>query len=119
MKLQLRRIVRTLQSEQYALFDPDQLDEESLPLSLGKVDLHYTVEGTYGTLFLWRAYFAHFSDEELRLFVQEIMDEFSTPMGVPGEFLIECIFADEQDYKVYSNMLDARASVDQDSSAES
>jgi len=112
MKLQLKRIVRTLQSEQYALFDLDRLDEEYLPMSLGKLDLHYTTEGTYATLILWRAYFAHLSDEELRLFVQEVMDEFSAPMGVPGEFLLECILADEQDYKVYSNMLGAKEDVD-------
>jgi hypothetical protein len=119
MKLQLKRIVRTLQSEQYALFDLDQLDEESLPLSLGKVDLHYTAEGTYGTLLLWRVYLGHFSDEALRLFVQEVMDEFSAPMGVPGEFLIECVFVDEQDYKVYSNMLDTREDAGEASSADS
>ena len=112
MRLQLRRIVRTAQSEQYALFDLEQLDEEALPLSLGKVDLHYTAEGTYGTLLLWRAYFAEFSDEELRQIVQEIMDELSAPMGVPGEFLIECIFAAEEDYKVYSNMLDVRSDLE-------
>lgn len=108
MKLQLKRIVRTLQSEEYALFDLDRLDEEDLPASLGKLDLHYTIDGTYGTLLLWRAPFAHYSDEELRLFVQEVMDEFNTPMGMPGDFLVECVRADEQDYKVYSNMLEAK-----------
>ena len=81
-------------------------------MSLGKVDLHYTAEGTYGTLLLWRAYFAEFSDEELRQIVQEIMDELSAPMGVPGEFLIECIFAAEEDDKVYSNMLDVRSDLE-------
>ncbi len=106
MQLQLKRIVRTLQSEQYALFDLDHLDEEGLPLSLGKADLHFTGEGTYGTLLLWRHHFVDLPQEELRSFVQEIMDDFSVPMGMPGEFLIECILADEQDYTVYSNMLD-------------
>ena len=119
MRVQMRRIVRTQQSEQYALFDVDQLDEDALPVSLGKVDLHYTGEGTYGTLLLWRAHFAHLSDEELRLAVQEIMDEFSAPMGVSGEFLTECVFADEQDYKVYSNMLDSRPEADSAPQAES
>ena len=119
MKLQLKRIVRTLQSEQYALFDLDQQDEESLPLSLGKIDVHYTSEGSYGTLVLWRAYFEHYMGEELRLFVQGVMDEFSAPMGVPGEFLIECIFADEDDYRVYSNMLDDREDTGAGSSAAS
>jgi len=119
MKLQLKRIVRTLQSEQYALFDLDKLDEERLPVNLGKLDLHYTAEGTYSTLVLWRDHVAQLSDEELRLFVQDMMDEFIAPMGVPGEFLVECIFADEQDYKVYSNMLEAREGSEETSSAES
>ena len=118
MKLQLKRIVRTLQSEQYALFDLDKLDEDNLPVNLGKLDLHYTAEGTYGTLLLWRAHFEQFSGEELRLFVQDIMDEFIAPMGVPGEFLVECIFADERDYKVYSNMLEARENSEENSSTE-
>ena len=113
MKVQLKRIVRTPQSEQYALFDLQQTDEEALPLSLGKVDLHYAADGIYGTLLLWQAYFAHFSEEELRQFVQETMDEFVAPMGVPGEFLVECVVADEQDCTVYSNMLDTRDDMDE------
>lgn len=106
MRLQLRRIVRTWRSEQFALFDLDHLDAEGLPLSLGKVDLHFTDEGTYGTLLLWREHFSDLPDEELRGFVQGLMDEFITPMGVPGEFLIECVLPAEQDYTLYSNMLD-------------
>jgi hypothetical protein len=107
MRLQLKRIVRTLQSEQYAFFDLDRLDEEGLPLSLGKADLHFTDQASYGTLLLWRTHFAHWPDEELRSFVQELMDELGTPMGVPSEFLIEYVLADEHDYRVYSNMLEA------------
>jgi hypothetical protein len=107
MRLQLRRIVRTLQSEQYAFFDLDHLDQEGLPRSLGKADLHFTDQAAYGTVLLWRAHFAHLPDEELRSFVQALMDELGTPMGVPSEFLIECVLADEQDYRVYSNMLEA------------
>ncbi|MGQ9492221.1 MAG: hypothetical protein ACUVR2_00470 [Anaerolineae bacterium] len=116
MKLQLKRIVRTLQSEEYALFDLDRRDEEDLPASLGKLDLHYTIDGTYGTLLLWRAPFAHYSDEGLRSFVQEVMDEFSAPMGMPADFLLECVQADEQDYKVYSNMLTTRGEEEESSS---
>ena len=117
MRLQMKRIVRTPQSEQYALFDLEQLDEETLPVNVGKVDVHYTAEGTYGTVLLWRAHFAHYSDEELRLIVQELMDEFSAPMGVPSEFLVECILAAERDYRVYSNMVDVPSDADETSSA--
>lgn len=103
MKLHSKRIVRTLQSEQYSIFDLDRL-EDGAPVSLGKLDLHYTAEGTYGTLLLWRNQVAIVDDNSFRALVQEIMDEYSAPMGVPGEFLIECIQADEQDYKVFTNM---------------
>lgn len=105
MRLLFRRIVRTPNSEQYALFDQDQLDDEQLPLSLGKVDLHYTTDGTFGTMLLWGSCFAGYSSDELRGFVQEVMDEFSAPMGVPGEFLVETALIAEQDVNVYSNML--------------
>jgi hypothetical protein len=107
MKLQSKRIVRTLQSEQYAFFDLDHLDQEGLPRSLGKADLHFTDLAAYGTVLLWRAHFGHMPDAELRSFVQALMDELGTPMGVPSEFLIECVLADEQEYRVYSNMLEA------------
>jgi hypothetical protein len=103
MKLHSKRIVRTLQSEQYSIFDLDRL-EDGVPVSLGKLDLHYTAEGTYGTLLLWRKQVATVDDNSFRALVQEILDEYSAPMGVPGEFLIECILADEQDYKVFTNM---------------
>ena len=54
MNLKLKRLVRTSSSEQYALFDLDQVDaEDQLPLTIGKLDLHYTGEGVYGTILLW------------------------------------------------------------------
>jgi len=114
MKTQWKRIVRTWQSEQYGLFDLDRLDEDYVPCSLGKVDLHYTDEGTYGTLLLWKETLPDLSDDEMRTFVQEVMDEFSAPMGVPGEFLVECILAAAQDYHVYTNMMEEGAEPDKD-----
>ncbi len=109
MRTQLKRILRTLQSEQYALFDMDRLDEEGLPVSLGKLDLHFAEDGTYGTLLLWRERFVSLADDELQHFVQGLLDEFSTPMGVSGEYLVECALAPEEDYQLFSNMLDAEA----------
>ena len=54
MNLRLRRLVRTPTSEQYALFDPDRTDENYDPMSIGKLDLHYTSDGIYGTFLLWK-----------------------------------------------------------------
>jgi hypothetical protein len=107
MKVQLKRIVRTWQSEQYGLFDLDRLDEDGLPVSLGKLDLHYIDEGTYGTLLLWGSQFETTAEDELELFVQRVIDELSAPMGVSGEFLIECMLAADDEYRVYSNMVEA------------
>ena len=113
MRLLFRRIVRTSHSEQYALFDQEQLDAEQLPLSLGKVDLHYTENSIFGTMLLWAPCFRGYSGDELKAFVQEVMDEFSGPMGVPGEFLVETVLIGEQDVNVYSNMVGAAEDEDE------
>jgi len=104
MLLQFKRIVRTSESEQYSLFDLDDEDKEGMPASVGKIDLHYSADGTYGSLLLWTEYCKDLGEDDLRALVQEVMDEISAPMGVPSEYLIECAFADEQDYKVYTNI---------------
>ena len=53
MNLKLKRLVRTTSSEEYALFDLDQVTAENVPMTIGKLDLHYTGEGVYGTILLW------------------------------------------------------------------
>ena len=109
MKAQLKRILRTPQSEQYALFDLDHLDDDGLPISLGKVDLQYADDGTYGTLLLWQERFESLSSDEVEHFVQGLLDEFSAPMGVSGEYLFECALAPEAAYDLYSNMVDVES----------
>ena len=52
MNLKLRRLVWTPHSEQYALFDLDQTDASFDPISIGKLDLHYTTDAIYGTFLL-------------------------------------------------------------------
>jgi hypothetical protein len=101
MKTQMQRIVRTAQSEQYALFDLSRLDADGLPLSLGKLDLHYTDEGIYGTVVLW-------SDrvEDAESFVHNLMEELSSPMGVSAEYLVECMVATESSYGVVTNIVE-------------
>ena len=53
MNLKLKRLVRTPSSEEYALFDLDQVTLDGAPVTIGKFDLHYTGEGVYGTILLW------------------------------------------------------------------
>jgi hypothetical protein len=115
VKLLFKRIVRTSHSEQYGLFDQDQLDEDELPQSLGIVDLHYTAPGTFATVLLWVSCFEDYSSEQLRGFVEGIMDEFSAPMGVPGEFLVNTFMVGDKGAYVYSNMAPTDLGEDDDS----
>lgn len=105
MNLKLKRLVRTGSSEQYALFDLDQVDdEESLPLTIGKLDLHYTAEGMYGTLLIWDDATRQLRPAQRQEFVYALLDELSQPMGVPNEYVIE-FFAPTLDYyEVYHNV---------------
>ncbi|MEX1020826.1 MAG: hypothetical protein WDZ49_14285 [Litorilinea sp.] len=105
MNLKLKRLVRTTSSEQYALFDLDQTDEEDeLPLTIGKLDLHYTAEGVYGTMLLWDEASRHLRPDYRRAFVQVLLEDIVQPMGVPNEYVIE-FFAPTLDYyEVFHNV---------------
>jgi hypothetical protein len=105
VNLKLKRLVRTPSSEQYALFDLDQLDEEDgMPSTIGKLDLHYTSEGLYGTLLLWDDATRQLGIERREEFIYALLDEVSQPMGVPNEYVVE-FFAPTLDYyEVFHNV---------------
>lgn len=105
MNLKLKRLVRTASSEQYALFDLDQTDEDDeLPLTIGKLDLHYTAEGVYGTMLLWDDASRQLRPDYRRAFVQVLLEDVVQPMGVPNEYVIE-FFAPTLDYyEVFHNV---------------
>ena len=85
MNLKLRRLVRTRTSEQYALHDLDQKGDADLTVCVGKLDLHYTDEGTYGTLLLWQNHCEGIEADELDAIVRDLVSGFAEPMGVSGE----------------------------------
>ncbi|MBV7337647.1 hypothetical protein KFU94_57345 [Chloroflexi bacterium TSY] len=102
--MKLKRLVRTSSSEQYALFDLDQVDLDQQPITIGKLDVHYTGEGLYGTLLLWDD-----TSRELDLgrradFVQALLDEIAQPMGVPSEYVVEFFAPTLDEYKVFHNV---------------
>lgn len=105
MNLKLKRLVRTASSEQYALFDLDQVDDEDeMPVTIGKLDLHYTGEGVYGTLLLWDDATRQLGVERRKEFIYALLDEVSQPMGVPNEYVVE-FFAPTLDYyEVFHNV---------------
>lgn len=104
MNLKLKRLVRTHSSEQYALFDLDQVDVNRQPLTIGKLDLHYTAEGTYGTILLWDAASRRLKVEQRKLFIQALLNEMVLPMGVPNEYVVEFFAPDLDGYDVIHNL---------------
>ena len=105
MNLKLKRLVRTHSSEQYALFDLDQVDaEDQLPLTIGKMDLHYTGEGVYGTILLWDETTRHLKPAQRQEFIYALLDEISQPMGVPNEYVVEFFAPTLDQYEVFHNV---------------
>lgn len=104
MNLKLRRLVRTVSSEQYALYDLEQLDAEQQPTTIGKLDLHYTAEGLYGTLLLWGEEMRQVRAAKRRAFVRALLDEISQPMGVPNEYVVEFFAPTLDEYEVFHNV---------------
>ncbi|MEZ4674360.1 MAG: hypothetical protein R2932_08970 [Caldilineaceae bacterium] len=104
MNLKLKRLVRTTNSEQYALFDLDQIDDDDQPLTIGKVDLHYTGEGVYGTLLLWDESTRQLRPAQRREFVNAILGEITQPMGVPNEYVVEFFMPPLDYYELFHNV---------------
>ena len=104
MNLKPRRLVRTPHSEQYALQDVDQKGDDGAPLCVGKLDLHYTEEGTYGTLLLWQGFSQDLSPDTVRALAEDLVSDFAEPMGVSGEYVIEYLAPPVDSYRVYSNI---------------
>ena len=103
MNLKLRRLVRTPFSEQYALFDPDRTDENYDPLSVGKLDLHYTPDGIYGTFLLWQPIAKELATDQVRDLVEATLQEISEPMGLPAFYAVEFFSPRLDTYDIYSN----------------
>lgn len=103
MNLKLRRLVRTPSSEQYALFDPDRTDDNYDPLSIGKLDLHYTSDGIYGTFLFWKQVADEFEPDQVHDVVEATLQELSEPMGLPAFYAVEYFSPHLNSYVLYSN----------------
>lgn len=103
MNLKLRCLVRTPYSEQYALFDPDRTDSNYDPLSIGKLDLHYTSDGIYGTFLLWKQPIGGLPPEQVHAMVEATLQELAEPMGLPAFYAVEFFSPELESYELYSN----------------
>jgi hypothetical protein len=104
MNLKLKRLVRTSSSEQYALFDLDQTTADHQPKTIGKLDLHYTGEGVYGTILLWDDSVRLLKVTQRRSFIYALLGEIAQPMGVPNEYVVEFFAPTLEQYEVFHNV---------------
>jgi hypothetical protein len=104
MNLKLKRLVRTNSSEQYALFDLDQMTTDHQPKTIGKLDLHYTNEGVYGTILLWDDSVRLLKVVQRRSFIHALLGEITQPMGVPNEYVVEFFAPTLEQYEVFHNV---------------
>jgi hypothetical protein len=104
MNLKAKRLVRTTCSEQYALFDLDRTDENFEPLSVGKLDVHYTDQGIYGTLLFWAKSCERYAWPELTRLAEALLAEFNSPMGVPAEYAVEFFTPGLDGYELLTNI---------------
>ncbi len=104
MNLKLKRLVRTASSEQYALFDLEQVDIDDLPMTIGKLDLHYTGEGVYGTILLWDDASRRLTAGQRSAFIRALLNEVVQPMGVPNEYVVEFFAPALDEYEVFHNV---------------
>jgi hypothetical protein len=104
MNLRPKRLVRTPYSEQYALFDADRTDDNFDPLSVGKLDIHYTQHGIYGTLLFWEESCKHLPWDDVLRWAELFVADVQAPMGVPGEYAIEFFCPALEQYELLSNI---------------
>ena len=105
MTIKLQRVVRTAASEEIVIRDLDHVDKDGTPRTIGKLDIHLTDEGVYGTLLLWPEFMESAGKAGLDAFVQEhIIDELTGAIGVAESYNIELYSPDMKRYKLYSNL---------------
>ena len=104
MNLKLKRLVRTPSSEEYALFDLDQVTPDGAPMTIGKLDLHYTGEGVYGTILLWDDASRQLTPAQRSAFIHALLNEIVQPMGIPNEFVVEFFAPTLEHYQVFHNV---------------
>lgn len=102
MNIKLRRLVRTPSSEQYALFDLDRTDANYDPMSIGKLDLHYTSDGIYGTFLLWEDAVSGLPADQVHALVEATVQELCEPMGMPAFYAIEYFSPKLQSYELHT-----------------
>ncbi len=100
MPLKLRRLVRTPHSEQFALYTT----QGDTSTSIGKLDLHFTSDGVFGTLILWDEIMTGWEEDALAEFVEGLVEDLLEPYGMPEQYAIEYFVPVLDSYHFFTNM---------------
>lgn len=73
-------------------------------MTIGKLDMHYTGEGVYGTILFWDDATRELSSIRRENLIQALLEEIAQPMGVPNEFVVEFFAPTLNDYHVFHNL---------------
>jgi hypothetical protein len=72
-------------------------------MSIGKLDLHFTVDGIYGTFLLWKQAIQGLPPGQVQALVEATLQEMAEPMGLPAFYAIEFFTTELGSYQLYSN----------------
>jgi hypothetical protein len=72
-------------------------------MSIGKLDLHYTSDGIYGTFLLWKQALEGLPPGQVHALVEATLQELAEPMGLAAFFAVEYFSPELDSYELYSN----------------
>lgn len=100
LNLRLRRLVRTPYSEQLTLY---RAAGTGAPTSVGKIDLHFTSDGVFGTLLVWDEELLAWEDDRLENFLRGLVEDLVEPQGMADVYAVECFAPDLSTYRFLTN----------------
>jgi hypothetical protein len=103
MRLKITRRLRTEQSEQWTLYDADRRTADGDFENVGKMDVHYTDDMAFVTLLLWSEFVDLIGDEVTQSIVTDLLDEVTSPIGVPTSYSLDYFSPSLSQYKFMTN----------------
>ncbi len=103
MRIKIKRRIRTANSEQWSLFNTEELDDTGEPSNIGKVDIHYDPDMIYVTLLLWSEVTEELEETTIQRIIDDIIDEVTEPVGVPADYSLEFFTPSLSSYRFKTN----------------
>ena len=100
LNLRLRRLVRTPYSEQLTLYKGDRRGESTI---VGKIDLHFTADGVFGTLLIWDPELLAWEEADLDAYLRGLIEDLVEPQGMADVYAVECFTPALDTYRFFTN----------------